>query len=88
MSEMVMEWGDQEIPIKVLEFETDLQKDNTPIAMFTNGTIEGTVTITVDTTYYRVMKLASLLDKHSPKKAKWIRERFERLNPLRKMGLL
>lgn len=88
MSDLVMKWGKHEIPVKLVEFEVDLKCSNTPIAMLTNGSVEGSVSITVDTTYYRMMKLASLLKKHSPKKAKWIEKRFERLNPLRSMGLL
>lgn len=84
-----MMWGDQEIEVKNLEFSIDKgMDDDLPAGLDLHLATQAEMTFTLKMEYYRVMALARMLDKHSPKKAKQLRRRFEYLNPLRLLGLL
>lgn len=78
----------QTIPVKSLEYTINKTPDGDEPAFDLSSLPVVEQTFTLKTDYYRAMHLAKLLDKHSPKKAKQIRKRFEHINPLRKMGLL
>lgn len=82
-------WGDQEVEVKNLEYTIDKEMiDDVPAGLDLALAQHAEMTVTLHLDYYRVMALARMLDKHSPKKAKQLRARFEYLNPLRLLGLL
>lgn len=84
-----MMWGDQELEVKILDFSIDKNMDDdVPAGLDLLLATQAEMTVTLKTEYYRVMALAAMLDKHSPKKAKQLRRRFEYLNPLRLVGLI
>lgn len=86
---MKMMWGDQEVEVKNVEFTIDKEMiDDTSPAIDLHLAQQAEFTFTLKMEYYRVMALARMLDKHSPKKAKQLRRRFDYLNPLRLLGLL
>lgn len=86
---MKMMWGDQELEVKNLEYTIDKEMiDDTSPAIDLHLAQQAEFTVTLQMEYYRVMALARMLDKYSPKKAKQLRARFEYLNPLRLLGLL
>lgn len=83
-------WDGKKIPVKELEFTIDEAMDmpEVPDIAPLKNAISGSMTVTLDPTFYRAMMLARLLDKHSPKKAKKIRRMVERHNPLHMLGLI
>lgn len=84
-----MMWGDQELEVKSLEYTIDKDIiDDTSPAIDLHLAQQAEFTVTLKMEYYRVMALAAMLERHSPKKAKQLRRRFEYLNPLRLLGLL
>lgn len=86
---MKMMWGDQEVEVKNLEYTIDKSMDDhVPAGLDLALAHQAEITVTLQMDYYRIMALARMLDKYSPKKAKLLRRRFEYLNPLRILGLL
>lgn len=86
---MKMMWGDKEVKVKNLEYTIDKEMtDDVPAGLDLALAHHAEITVTLQLEYYRVMALARMLDKHSPKNAKQLRARFEYLNPLRLLGLL
>jgi hypothetical protein len=84
-----MMWGDQEVEVKNLEYTIDKEMtDDVPAGLDLALAQHAEMTVTLKMEYYKVMYLAAMMDKHSPKKAKALRRRFEYLNPLRLLGLL
>lgn len=86
---MKMMWGDQEIPVKNLEYSIDKSADDDVPAgldLALSRQVEVNFTIMLD--YYKVIYLASMMERHNPKKARKLLRRFEYLNPLRLVGLL
>lgn len=84
-----MMWGDQELEVKNLEYTIDNSTvGDVPEAIDLALLQQAEVTVTLRLEYYRVMLLANMLERHSPKKAQQLRRRFEYLNPLRLLGLI
>ena len=67
----------QTIPVKSLEYTIDKTPDGDEPAFDLSILPVVEQTFTLKTDYYGVMTLAKMLDKHSHKKAKQLRKRFE-----------
>lgn len=83
---VIMMWDGKEIPVKELEITIDKSLHDDVPSLLTFPQVEETLTL--DTEYYKAMKLAMMLDRYSPNKAKRIRSMAEHTNPLRMLGLL